>query len=99
MKKALWLLVLATLLACGPTTTDSQPTSADTEENTAVSTTEETAVTNDNVQSQPLVLLHGSLADFVPAKTAEEAAIVRQQDWQKGAVEPIVVIIEYGDFQ
>ena len=34
-----------------------------------------------------------------PATTAEEANIVREVDYFKGAEEPLVTIIEYGDFQ
>jgi hypothetical protein len=31
--------------------------------------------------------------------TPAEAAVVREQDWVKGATEAAVSIIEYGDFQ
>ncbi len=31
--------------------------------------------------------------------TLEEASIVRERDWVKGATVPVVTIIEYGDFQ
>ncbi|GJM42194.1 MAG: hypothetical protein DHS20C20_24760 [Ardenticatenaceae bacterium] len=99
MKKAILLLLLASLLACGPGTTDTQPANTDAEEETAVSTTEETAETNDDTPSQPLVLLPKNFDDFSPASTVEEAAVIREQDWQKGAADPVVVIIEYGDFQ
>lgn len=34
-----------------------------------------------------------------PAKDAAEASIVRERDWKKGAEDPAVTIIEYGDFQ
>lgn len=33
------------------------------------------------------------------ATTPEQAAVVRDTDWVKGAAEPVVSIIEYGDFQ
>lgn len=36
---------------------------------------------------------------FVPATSFEDAALVRDVDWVKGAEDPVVVIIEYGDFQ
>lgn len=36
---------------------------------------------------------------ITPATTPEEAGIVRPQDWVKGATDPVVTIIEYGDFQ
>ena len=42
-------------------------------------------------------------ADTAPADafggTLEEASIVRERDWVKGATVPVVTIIEYGDFQ
>jgi hypothetical protein len=99
MKKAIWLLLLTTLLACGSATTEVQPTEIDLEEDTAVPNTEVTAETNDNTESQPLVLLPDAVEDFSPAKSVAEAAVIREQDWSKGAVDPVVVIIEYGDFQ
>jgi hypothetical protein len=37
--------------------------------------------------------------NFAPAATAEEAAVVRERDWVRGAADPQVTIIEYGDFQ
>lgn len=43
-------------------------------------------------------LQSGVIAGF-PAKDAAEASIVRERDWKKGAEEPAVTIIEYGDFQ
>lgn len=99
MKKAIWLLLLITLLACGSATTGSPSAEKDAEEETAVSSTEETAENNDDAPSQPLVLLPKNFDDFSPARTVEEAAVVREQDWYKGAADPVVVIIEYGDFQ
>lgn len=33
------------------------------------------------------------------ATTPEEAGIVRDRDWSLGAEDPLVTIIEYGDFQ
>jgi len=49
---------------------------------------EETAVSDD-----------GSPAAFSPATTVAEAAVVREQDQVLGAADPLVTIIEYGDFQ
>lgn len=102
MRKAIWLLLLAALLACGPSTTNTQPADVDEEEETAVTnteaTTEETAETNDEPTASSSVAAT-NLDDFSPAGTVEEAAVVREQDWRKGAAEPDVVIIEYGDFQ
>ena len=39
-----------------------------------------------------------AIAGF-PATTVEEASIVRDRDWTKGTDDPLVSIIEYGDFQ
>ena len=108
MKKAIWLTLLAFLLACGPSAAETQPATVATVEETAVATTqviveteepeaEETLGTsNETAQSAPPA---ANLGDFSPASTVEEAAVVREQDWLKGATDPIVVIIEYGDFQ
>ena len=98
MKKAIWLLLLTLLLACGPSTTNTQPADTDTEEETAVSNLE----TNDETgQSEggTSAVAATNLEDFSPAGTVPEAAVIREQDWRKGAVDPAVVIIEYGDFQ
>ena len=40
-----------------------------------------------------------SRLDFEPAANIEEAAELRAAYYTKGAEEPIVAIIEYGDFQ
>lgn len=96
MKKAIWLLLLTTLLACGPSTTDLRPADTDTEEAAANNAAE----TNDEVSaSDNAAPAAANLDDFSPAGTVEEAAVIREQDWRKGAVDPAVVIIEYGDFQ
>jgi hypothetical protein len=34
-----------------------------------------------------------------PATTVAEASIVRDRDWSQGTADPLVSIIEYGDFQ
>ena len=40
------------------------------------------------------------LAAYVPAATLIAAAEVRTDDWVKGAtVDPLIIIVEYGDFQ
>jgi hypothetical protein len=33
------------------------------------------------------------------ANSPQEAGVVRDRDWSKGAEDPLVTIIEYGDFQ
>lgn len=112
MKKALWLLLLATLLACGPTTADPSANANSAEDEAAVSDTNEDAeevVEEDEAEApadnsaetetSPAMVAATNFEDFAPASTVEEAATIREQDWRKGAAEPSVVIIEYGDFQ
>lgn len=100
MKKAIWLLLLVLLLACGPSTTGLPPADINTEEETAVTNTEETAETNgETPESDNSAAEATNLDDFSPAGSVEEAAVVREQDWHKGAADPAIVIIEYGDFQ
>ena len=102
MKRAIWLLpLLLLLLACGPTTSNLPP--ADAPVNTAVpapadsdESEPETAVATGTPSDAPPA---AGQDEFVPATTAEQAAQVRPQDWFKGAEEPAVAIIEYGDFQ
>lgn len=36
---------------------------------------------------------------ITPAETAAEAGVIRDRDWTKGAADPLITIIEYGDFQ
>ena len=103
MKKAFWLLLLLGLIACGPSTADSQPADADVGEETAVSaaeqpTDETTEPAETSSTNQPLPGAT-NLDAFRPATTVGEAAVVREQDWKQGAADPLVVIIEYGDFQ
>ncbi|MCB8989103.1 MAG: hypothetical protein H6665_00660, partial [Ardenticatenaceae bacterium] len=38
-------------------------------------------------------------ADITPATNSIEAGIVRDRDWKQGAADPLITIIEYGDFQ
>lgn len=101
MKKALWLLLLVALVACSPSTANPQLIDPDAEEEAAVSSADETVET---AETEPAggeagLPMAANLADFEPATTVEEAAVVREQDWRKGAADPLVVIIEYGDFQ
>ncbi|WP_420631287.1 hypothetical protein [Candidatus Leptofilum sp.] len=98
MKKAVWLLVLLTLMACGPSTTELAPPETNANNDTAVSTTNETADTNETF-SNPSLPAATNLDGFVPANSMEQAIQAREQDWGKGAADPLVVIIEYGDFQ
>ncbi|MCA9949236.1 MAG: hypothetical protein KDE48_06310 [Anaerolineales bacterium] len=98
MKKVAFLLIALLLVACNATTDpNAAPTDVTVSENTAEQsgTTEaqpeetgETAVSSDSTGNE-----------FNIATTPEEAGRVRDRDWVKGATDPKVTIIEYGDFQ
>lgn len=83
-------------MACGSTETavsveSTKPVADSTEDNPAAETEVE-----DGSSSEPAneVAMPG-----FPATTVEEASIVRDRDWVKGTDDPLVAIIEYGDFQ
>jgi hypothetical protein len=73
------------------------PTSQATAVTVANDTEEETADTADTPSDS------GGARPIVIAQTAAEAAQIRDTDWTKGAAEsvtdPLISIIEYGDFQ
>lgn len=81
----LLLMSLLLLVACGPAGTPASPPMSEAT----------TAVPPQEGNNQPA----SQVAVFTPATTPEEAGIVRPQDWVKGASDPVVTIIEYGDFQ
>ena len=94
MRKFLILpLLLLLLVACG-SAAESEPTTG--EETPAAiqesgSSAEEKPTVDNSAQTNKASVNTGS--------TPEEASIVREQDYSKGAEEPTVTIIEYGDFQ
>ena len=47
-------------------------------------------------ESRPAAI---SAEPITPAETAAEAGVIRDRDWTKGAADPLITIIEYGDFQ
>ncbi|MBE2221549.1 MAG: hypothetical protein IAF02_08420 [Anaerolineae bacterium] len=93
MKRIILLLAIGLLLAaCGSTTTE-----------TAVSVPEapaqaETAVPEAETSSDESPSEAAAIPGF-PATTVAEASVVRDSDWTKGTDDPLVSIIEYGDFQ
>ncbi len=110
----LLLLSLLLACAPATTNTEPADTEAtETEEDTAVANSEDAenseeptaqadaSSESDDVPATADNFLEGAanLENFSPAGTVEEAAVVREQDWRKGATTPEVVIIEYGDFQ
>ncbi len=90
MRKLLLLPLLMLLVACGapaaPVTLD-QPAEEDAEP---------TAVSEAASESQAATV---SADPITPAKTAAEAGAIRDRDWTKGADDPLITIVEYGDFQ
>ena len=95
MKRITTLLLLAvgTLAACNSTAAPEVvvPVIASVEVPPASPAAPKTAAT--------AVLAADSASSFTPAATIDEAAVTRPQDHVIGAEEPIVAIIEYGDFQ
>lgn len=71
---------------------------AETVSETATETATEAPVVDDTAADESMPAPSDDVAAF-PATTFEEAAIFRTFDHFKGAEEPIVEIIEYGDFQ
>ncbi|MCB9446613.1 MAG: hypothetical protein H6669_20465 [Ardenticatenaceae bacterium] len=62
-----------------------------------------TAVTTQDDPASPAASQSGDTAvaatSFTPAQNVDEAIRLRSDDHTHGAAEPIVTIIEYGDFQ
>lgn len=86
MKRLFWLLMSVLFLAaCGASESAISPA-------TAVSPTDAPASTN--VPAPTVASSDASLANPL-----DVASIIRESDWVRGAAEPIVTIIEYGDFQ
>ena len=105
MKKFVLLFAIGLLLvACGSTSTETavsvpeeqtKPVADSTEgELAAESETETEAESESSSEATDEIAMSG-----FPATTVEEASIVRDRDWVKGTDDPLVAIIEYGDFQ
>lgn len=98
MKNLLWLLVMGLLAACGSggaVEGETAVTSSTTTTSTAVPEPVESdtnAPTSTGDAASPII-------HYPIAGTVTEAAEIRETDWAKGAAEPLVSIIEYGDFQ
>lgn len=104
MRKAFWLLFVALLLvACSAAETIDQANTAD--ENAVAAPTAaveeetqpaDTETAGEGVEAAPD---EAEAAGAETAITPEEAGVIRERDWSKGAEDPAVTIIEYGDFQ
>jgi len=90
MRKLLLLPLLLLLVACGA------PEVAETIDEPAEENAEPAAVSEAAAEDQPAAQSGDS---SIPAKTAAEAGAIRDRDWTMGAEDPLVTIIEYGDFQ
>ena len=87
MKKFLLLLIIMLLAACGQSVGN-----------------RDTAVTSEPSNSEPdagsaNIEPTAEIIQYPVAGSIAEAAQVRDSDWAQGAAEPLVSIIEYGDFQ
>ena len=90
MRKLLLIPLLFLLVACGA------PAESVTLDQPAGEDAEPTAVSEAASESQPAPV---SADPITPAKTAAEAGAIRDRDWTKGAEDPLITIVEYGDFQ
>jgi cytoskeletal protein RodZ len=109
--KRVWLLLIGVLLlmaACAPAQPESAETVADTPvaavETEATVPTDDFASAETEIESEPTAATDETPAETdavagFPAQSFDEAATFRTFDHFKGAEEPIVEIIEYGDFQ
>lgn len=100
MKNVAFLLIALLLVACTATTDPSAvPTDVSASANTAQQAEETETETESEASGETAVSSASSNNEFNIALTPEEAGRVRDRDWVKGATDPKVTIIEYGDFQ
>jgi len=89
MRKLLLLPFLLLLVACGTSGADDAVTESVDD---AVTESVDEAVLESapaKVSGDPIII----------ANSPQEAGVVRDRDWIKGTEDPLVTIIEYGDFQ
>jgi len=89
MRKLLLLFLLLFLVACGAS--EATESSGEADEGS-----ESKAAPEAKPKSQTAAV---SADPIAPGETAAEAGIIRDRDWSKGAEDPMITIIEYGDFQ
>jgi cytoskeletal protein RodZ len=131
MRKALLLILILLLVACGPSTPAttsgqetadelSEPSDSNTDASESVEQEAESPTADEETDSQSSeqaaasedadtdvdsdeetreLASDGPVAPGLPAMTPAEASIIRDTDHVLGAAEPLVSIIEYGDFQ
>ncbi len=86
----LLMFLLLLLVACGA------PEAAEPTREPEREAPEPTAISQDNTANPESV---AAVDPITPAQTAAEAGLIRDRDWTKGADDPLITIIEYGDFQ
>lgn len=94
--RKIWLLpflfLLAACAAGGGAPTESQQSAESYSSNSTGDSPSETVP----AQSVPVQELNN---DITIGTNPAEAGVVRERDWTEGAEDPLVTIIEYGDFQ
>ncbi len=100
----LLLLTLLLLVACGGTAVDNaavdEAAVPEATSPSAAATEADTAAEAEDTPAQAEPPKDGDLT--APIETSTDpavAGVIRARDWTKGAADPDIVIIEYGDFQ
>lgn len=100
MRKLILLPFLLLLVACGSANAP-EVTTAPEESGGSEAAVEDD--TTGDAGSEEIASTDGASQDgkssVATGETPQEASIVREQDYTKGAEDPTVTIIEYGDFQ
>jgi hypothetical protein len=105
--RKIYLMLLLLLIACGPAGTPATAPEGSSEPaaEAEASISEPTAMATEVVEKSEEPSETGEQSDdssvsgFFPATTLAEASIVRPTDHALGATDPVIAIIEYGDFQ
>ena len=94
--RKIWLLPFLLLLAACASGGGVPPESQQPAEPEDSSTAEESPAEDTAVDSAPAPPLNN---EITIGANAAEAGAIRDRDWTIGAEDPLVTIIEYGDFQ
>jgi len=98
---ALLLILVLALVACGP---NGAPVSTEAPADTAVPAAPTNAATETTVSGETEIEATAEATEVgsspaIPALSPDQIGVVRPQDHFLGATNPVVTIIEYGDFQ
>ncbi len=109
MKRIFLLLLVGVLFAaCAPASSSETAVSIpDEPERPATAVVEEEPVAEVEPTNEPSEPVESDVEESVaasdienfPAANVAEASIVRERDWKLGSDDPLVTIIEYGDYQ